>query len=703
VSLLSWAADYQVTNTNSGDVSGSLGSAITSANANLTTSDTVTFSSLFNTAQTISLSASEPASAKTTGTLTLDPTSTLTLSSFVYTALGVSGGTFDVGNVSVQGSNSYDGIDVTGGTMNLSNSNILDGVLISTGTLSVSNSTLSGPVNLSGGTLQTVTGISAPAEVNVTNAGTISVSTGQTSTFTNVGTSGAPASTLLTFTGGGTVVLTGLNPSAPYTDVTGGTTLSVSSYQNTYESTVTLSGGTLLTTASVNFFGSTALTGSGGTINLSGASNTTTTDGVSGTGGLTVTGSGTLEMPGTNGFTGGLTIQGGATVVTDRDYELGATSGSITLNGGTLATSDGLQTSRNIALGASGGTVTVGINGETSLTGTISGAGGLTINGAGESSNSVVSLATGNSYRGGTTVNGATLEIADDSSLGPLLVGSLTLNAAILETPNSYTTSRTINLGSGGAEIEGGFASTATFAFQSQITGTGSLTLSGSSATFTFSSRHNNYSGGTTVEGGSTLILTNGTGVASGSATGSGTLYVNGATLAGQGMVNASSFTLNNAQLVVGTGYDPTSQMNLTGASASAIQSVTLEFNLGVGTYQGESNELNLGSTSVTFTSSEIAFSLMGGANLLPGSTYTLITTNGPIDPTAYGLTVNAEGQITGGLSIDGSSAGNGSYLYISGDDIDVMVVPEPKTWGLLGLGFSLVAATRFKRKSSRV
>ena len=69
-------------------------------------------------------------------------------------------------------------------------------------------------------------------------------------------------------------------------------------------------------------------------------------------------------------------------------------------------------------------------------------------------------------------------------------------------------------------------------------------------------------------------------------------------------------------------------------------------------------------------------------------------------------------GQIISGLSIadsgdfgasaNGYTAGfyDGSYLFISGDNIDVDVVPEPSTYALLLGGLTVLAWLRRRRSS---
>jgi autotransporter-associated beta strand protein len=152
----------------------------------------------------------------------------------------------------------------------------------------------------------------------------------------------------LTVTGGGTLVLTGINTYKGDTIVTGNTTLSVSSDSNlgsgstihadgsTTPSTLTLDAGTLLTTANFTSARPILLGSDGdGTINTGGFTDTLTGV-ISGTGSLTVTGGGTLTLAGVNTYTGPTTVNGATLVVgTDSSGQLGP--GMVTVNqGGTL-------------------------------------------------------------------------------------------------------------------------------------------------------------------------------------------------------------------------------------------------------------------------------------------------------------------------------------------------------------------------------
>ncbi len=739
-----------VTNLNGDASAGSLGAELTSA-TNASSADSASFGALFNSTQTITLTAPYSAVTKNlgTGSLTISAPALLTLNDNGFTVFNFSGGgNFYLGNLSLKGTGTglslgantslsfnhvtiADGVTVAGNGINVASgtTSTIAGrvtgsggltetgpgtlVLSSTGNnysggtgvsgggaVSVSSdanlgSTVSSGIGLNNGTLITTTGITTSRPVNVSSlGGAISVSSGQTSTFNGqIGGIGT-----LTANGTGTLVLGNTSNNYNGGTIIAGGTLSVANGLSLGTGNISIIGGTLQTTgtAAVNVFGS-VVVGNGASVNVANAAQITTIETVTGVGGLNVSGSGTLNLAGSNSFTGDISVTG-ATLGADRDYELGNSNDNITLNGGTLATSDGLQTLRGLYLETNGGAVTVSGNGNTQLSGVLSGVGSLSVSGTG----GVALAGLSNSYAGGTVVTGgATLAVAGDGSLG---TGGVTLNNGTFAGPNSALTSaRTFTIGSGGGTIVPGFAQAVTLT--GKVTGTGGLTIGqfGGSGSVVLSGTSNDYSGGTTVTFGHTLLVQNGT---SGSATGSGPLTVNGAgTIGGAGTVNASSFNLQGgSRVIVGTNTDVTSQMTLTGQAASTISGATLAFNLGAGVAQGESNLLNLGNTPVTFTSTTLALNVLGLGSIPADTPYTLIAFNSPVSASALGLTLGSNGQIISGLSIGssnefGASANGystsgiyaGSFLYLSGNDIDLEVLPEPETWLLLLSGLPIL------------
>ncbi len=139
---------------------------------------------------------------------------------------------------------------------------------------------------------------------------------------------------------------------------------------------------------------------------------------LTGTAQLVKTDAGTLVLGGTNSYTGGTQIVGG-TIRISNDANLGAASGDLTLDGGTLETSADLTSARGIVVGG-GGTIATASDTIFTYNGLFSGTGGLTKSGAG----TLLVTADNSGFGGNTTVAGGTLAV--QGSLG----GAVTVGAA---------------------------------------------------------------------------------------------------------------------------------------------------------------------------------------------------------------------------------------------------------------------------------
>ncbi|MEN5278828.1 autotransporter outer membrane beta-barrel domain-containing protein [Brucella sp. TWI432] len=413
-----------------------------------------------------------------------------------------------------------------------------------------------------------------------TNGGTIQTTAAKTNTFSGTVTGTGK----LTKTGDGTLVL-----SSTASDYTGGTQIdggvvSVSANANLGAATGALgfNGGTLLLTDSFDNSRAVTLGTNGGTIQTTAAKTNTFSGTVTGTGKLTKTGDGTLVLAGTaSDYTGGTQIDGGVVSVS-ANANLGAATGALGFDGGTLLLTDSFDNSRTVALGANGGTIQTTAAKSNSFSGTVTGTGKLTKAGSG-----TLVLTGANTYNGGTEVSGGVLQIGDGHTTGSIL-GNVTVDAGaalalnrsdnvtyaslisgagslhqdgagmlILTGTNTYTggtviSAGTLQVGDGGTagSIQGDVTNNATLAFNrsngldfsgkisgsgalNQI-GAGSLTISGDSSAFT---------GTTDVTAGS-LIVTGTLGDAT------STLQVaSGAFLAGSGTIGGDTTIANGATL----------------------------------------------------------------------------------------------------------------------------------------------------------
>ena len=213
---------------------------------------------------------------------------------------------------------------------------------------------------------------------------------------------------------------------------------------------------------------------------------------ISGTGKLVKSGSGTLTLAGNSVYSGDTEILAG-TLVVMADANLGATSGRLTFNGGTLATASSFATSRNVSL-LQAGTIDVAESTTLSLSGEVSGAGALIKAGAGS-----LTLSGNNSYGGGTELRGGRLSVSADANLGAAS-GGLTFNGGTLATTASFDTSRSVTLQQTGLFD---VAENTTLGLTGVVSGAGNLRKTGA-GTLRLDNAGNGYSN-TLVEAG-TLI-----------------------------------------------------------------------------------------------------------------------------------------------------------------------------------------------------
>lgn len=230
---------------------------------------------------------------------------------------------------------------------------------------------------------------------------------------------------------------------------------------------------------------------------------------LAGAGGIDKRDLGTLVLTGTNSYAGGSTISDGAVQISI-DANLGATSGALTFDGGTLRTTAGFTTARATTLRSAGGTIETQ-SGVLTHNGTLEGTGALAKTGAG-----TLILGADNSYAGGTTISSGTLQVGNGGTTGSI-VGDVTNNASLVFHRSSAVT------------------------FGGAIRGSGAVTkLNGSLLTLTGAS---SYSGGTMLKAGRIDV-------GHSSALGSGTLAMDEGTTLG---FASDGLNLANAVLLTGT------------------------------------------------------------------------------------------------------------------------------------------------------
>ena len=277
---------------------------------------------------------------------------------------------------------------------------------------------------------------------------------------------------------------------------------------------------------------------------------------------------GTLILAGTNSYTGGTLIDEG-TLSISSDANLGDAAGALSLDGATLGTTADIVSGRAINL-LGGGTFDVNAATTLTLTGVVSGAGGLSKDGDG-----ALILAADNSYGGGTSIDAGILQLGNGGTTGSITGdvvnnGTLAFNRSdsatfagtisgagevsqrgtgttILTADNSYTGGTTISAGTlqfgdGGTTgsivgdiLNNGalvFNRADTVTFAGLISGTGGIEQSGAGTTILTGG--NSYAGATMVSAG-TLIINGDQSAATGA-----TSVASGATLGGTGTLGGN-------------------------------------------------------------------------------------------------------------------------------------------------------------------
>jgi MYXO-CTERM domain-containing protein len=539
--------------------------------------------------------------------------------------------------LTVTGTSQFDGILQDGagvsalakagaGTLTLTGPNTYTGgTSIATGTIAISSDANLGAVpasaapanvTLNAGTLLATVDLTLNANrgIALNTTGALDAAANATLTYSGaIGDAGATPSSFTKGSSTGTVILAANNIYTGSTTVAGGTL--VLSGSNSYAQGTFVNAGTLSVSADANLgslAGITDITLQGTllatsnftldparTIKLASGNALDAAAGVTFTIGGVVTRSGTssaalikgpsagtvaLTQPST--YIGGTTINGG-TLSISADNQLGTgTTSVITLAGGALSarSSFTLGSTRTISTG-SGSASTGTIDVQPGVTFTVPGlvrAPGLFFSliktGAG-----TLEL-TGNNTYYKTIINGGTVSVGADPNLGTastIVSGSVTLDGGALSAKSSFTLSSnrgvalgpTTGSGSGTIDVRPGVTlkyagiianRTASTTGKLVKTGAGTLDLSGPST----------YSGGTRITDG-TLLADN----ATGSATGSGAVTLDGGTLGGHGIISGA-VTAGSAPHTIAPTVAPTGSGTLTLGSLTTSADTTLAFNL---------------------------------------------------------------------------------------------------------------------------
>lgn len=507
--------------------------------------------------------------------------------------------------------------------------------------------TIAGAINGSGSFLKagtgtlTLTGAATYAGLTTVQVGTLAIGTGGSLTKTDaiILASGA------TFNrGSATVTAPVLNANA--------------------DGSVTLSSALTLGTAGLDFDYGGTFNGAGGLIKT-GNGTTTLTGAQSFTGGIQVNG-GTLVMNAAGNYSGGVTVRSSGTFIAASDAALGVSNDAVALSGGTFQFGNAFSLTGGHAVTlSSGSTINTGGFAD-AITSAIGGTGGLTLTGQGS-----IVLGGKNTYTGGTTINGTTLNVAADSALGDPSSGITFLAGGKLQFGASFNlaSTRAITMGAGGGVIDtNGLATTISQA----IAGTGSLTKVGA-GTLTLTGA-NTYGAVNTV---STLVNGGVLKVGADAALGQGDVSLSGGTLQ-----SSATYTLGAARHVVLSGSGgtiDTNGFNLTFAGGIQGSGGLIKTGNGTLTLAG-SNTYTGGTTlggGIVNANSDAAFGdptqnvTFNGGILQLGSSFNLNTARaltlaaaGTIDTNGFNSTISQ--AISGAGSLTKIGAGT---LFLTGQN----------------------------------
>jgi len=430
--------------------------------------------------------------------------------------------------------------------------------------------------------------------------------------------------------------------------------------------------------------------------------------------------SGAANLSNSNNITAGtsfnsITISGSGYILAGNSITLAGNLSDTTSSGAsTISLAISMSATRTFSISNSGETLTI--------SGVLSGAGGLTKTNAGK-----LALSGTNTYTGVTTHNGGTISVAADTNLGAapgsatpgqLTFGGGTLNTTATFTMSSnrgiaFTSTGTIDVASSTTLTYGGIAAGAGGLIK---TSAGTLTLSGV----------NTFTGATTITSG---VVSISTGTNLGAVPGSptpGQLTFGGGTLA-----TTATFTMSSNRGIAFTStgtIDVASSTTLTyggiaagagGLTKTSAGTLTLS---GVNTFTGAttinagvvsiSTGTNLGAVPGSPTPGQLTF---GGGTLATTATFTLdsnrgvaFTSTGTIDVAsstsltyggiaagAGGLTKTSAGTLTlsGSHTYTGATTINAGLVSIAADN-NLGAAPGSATAGQLTFGGGTLATT---------
>lgn len=542
-----------------------------------------------------------------------------------------------------------------GHTWVLSGANTFTGnIMVIGGVLSVGNNgnlgNAANDLTLDGTTLQTTGSFSAARDFNLSaSGGTMDVTTGQISLSGIISGSGQ-----FQKMGNGSLILTGANTFSGGTLITGGEiAIPTPSQLGVVTTNVTLSSGTMRATDTYMNTHPIVISGAG-TVSVDTGFTMTHPLGISGAGLFTKSGGGTmlLSVPATHAgntlITSG-TLQFGSGGLPDA-FDVTVNAPGIWNLNGVSDTIDAILGDGTIQLG--GGSMTIGsANGGGAYSGTIEGPGRLVKLGSGRQI-----LGGVNSHTISTDLNGGSLEVAKDHSLGAA-AADLNFNGGTLNATATFATPRDIVLNSAGGSFNVGSA--ATLALTGAITGSGTLSKLGTG----------------------TLVLPVGTNLPGSLNALGGTVQIPSVTTI-HGLSGSASLDLSLNELIVEVSGNQLFSGNIRGAGGKFTKDgpgiMTLS---GINTYTGGTCILggvlrisatdNLGQEGTLITFDGGVLNTTASAAMIRG--IALNSGGGTIEVNAS-TTLDASGNVTGIGSLTKTSAGtlalSGFSTYTGGTNI---------------------------------
>ncbi|RUL78793.1 autotransporter-associated beta strand repeat-containing protein [Dyella choica] len=355
---------------------------------------------------------------------------------------------------------------------------------------------------------------------------------------------------------------------------------------------------------------------------------------IAGSGGLVLS-SDNVTLTGTNTYSGGTTINN-STLSVSSEANLGAATGALTINGGSLSITGHAfnATARAIALGTNGGDLDITDAANTfTVTQALSGSGALSKSGAG------TLVLTGNSvYGGSTTINAGSLQIGNGGTSGSVTGNVVNNGVLVFDRSDAVSFSGAIS-GNGSLFKRG----------------TGNLTLTGA----------NSYAGATTIDAGSLQVGNGGTsGWINGSVSDNGSLVFDRSDAVSFGGVISGSGSLGQA----GTGTLVLDGQSKAFTGTTTVQNGTLEVGDAATTsaYLGGNVAVNGGGTLRGHGT--IGGSVTNGGTVWAGGSIGTLTVQGNYTQTANGvLRVEATpGGQASLLSVGGTASLAGSALVLA-------------------------------------